>query len=677
MKKNHNPFDMPSRRYALIIAMIALISCGEEIDKTSGEFGKDTAISRMEGFSGSLEFGNKSNVHSLSIEQIGTDEFVGRKDSSTGDRRTEIVVANNNSVELSLIDASIVAASKAVLSDTLGLKYVIANDVTGRISLQTTGAVPKSALLELFEAALNANGATLENEKGIVRIVNGTSGNQGFRLARNGIGSGSNIIVAPLRFISASEMVGLLNDMPNETLTTIADHNRNLILMSGSRVELEAAIDALNLFDIDVLRGKSIALVQLNSADPEDLVSELQVIFDTEENGLLRNVVEFVPNSRLGSILVISKNSEYLARAKKWIRQLDRSASKNQRYSQTYKLQNRSASDVAPLFNELLNESDTSDEKNALLENTGQSKVVADDARNSLLVRAFREEHDEISILLKDLDNSPRQVMIEATIAEVILNDEVSLGLRWYFEEGNFAYSFTDSTSGSTGPNYPGFSAVFSSGSAHAALNALAGVTDVKIVSSPTLMVRNNKEAILQIGDQVPIATQTSVETGSVTAPIVSQIDYRDTGVILKVNPRIGAGGRVILDIDQEISDVSQTSTSGIDSPTIRQRQIKTSVALADGATLALGGLVQEGDNKIESKVPGLGDIPVLGAAFRTKSQSKKRTELLILIRPRVVETANEAQSVTSQWRNKLSAANSSLQTGLGSPRHTVSDLFD
>ena len=273
------------------------------------------------------------------------------------------------------------------------------------------------------------------------------------------------------------------------------------------------------------------------------------------------------------------------------------------------------------------------------------------------------------------LDSPARQVLLEATIVEVSLNDEINIGTRWFFESGNWDFRFSDLPNGSVAGSNPGFTAVFGVGGADVALSALAGVTDVKVISAPTLMVLDNKEGILQIGDQVPIAVKTTTSTDSDTAPSITQIDYRDTGIILRVTPRIGDGGRVLLDISQEVSDVAATRTSGIDSPTIRQRKVQTSVALGDGQTLALGGLVQENNSVSRSEVPGVGKVPVLGNLFRSKGSRKGRTELLILIRPRVVTNDQEAAEATRYWRAKVSGADSMLDTGLGTGEHSIYDF--
>jgi general secretion pathway protein D len=187
----------------------------------------------------------------------------------------------------------------------------------------------------------------------------------------------------------------------------------------------------------------------------------------------------------------------------------------------------------------------------------------------------------------------------------------------------------------------------------------------VNVVSSPSILVLDNQEARLQIGDEVPIATQQVRDVSDPASPIVNTISFRDTGIILTVRPRVSESGRVILDIEQEVSSVSTTTTSGIDSPTISQRRIDTSVSILNGQTIALGGLIEESRNRTNSRVPVAGEIPVLGALFRNRSDRTTRTELLILITPRVVRSGAEAQSVTDELRQRLQDTNSLVRQGV------------
>jgi general secretion pathway protein D len=186
------------------------------------------------------------------------------------------------------------------------------------------------------------------------------------------------------------------------------------------------------------------------------------------------------------------------------------------------------------------------------------------------------------------------------------------------------------------------------------ALNLLTEITDVRVISSPQLMVLDNQTARLQVGDQVPIATQSAVSISDPDAPIVNSIQFRDTGVILEVTPRVNASGLVVLDVFQEVSDVIATTTSDIDSPTIQQRSIESTVAVQSGDTVALGGLIRDRDEDSVTGVPLLSSIPVLGNLFKTTQTQTRRTELLVLITPRVVRDRREALEVTDELRRRL-----------------------
>ncbi len=187
-------------------------------------------------------------------------------------------------------------------------------------------------------------------------------------------------------------------------------------------------------------------------------------------------------------------------------------------------------------------------------------------------------------------------------------------------------------------------------------LNALTDITDVNVISSPQLMVLDNHPARLQVGDQVPIPIQSAVSVTDPDAPIVNTVEFRDTGVILELTPRVNAGGLVVLDILQEVSDAVPTGTSGIDAPTIQQRTIQSSVAVQSGESIALGGLIRDNHTRAVTGVPVLSDIPVLGNLFKSTTDTARRTELLILLTPRVVSNQQEAREVTEELRKRLRA---------------------
>lgn len=297
-------------------------------------------------------------------------------------------------------------------------------------------------------------------------------------------------------------------------------------------------------------------------------------------------------------------------------------------------------------------------------------RIVADTRNNALLIYATAKEYELVKAALQKLDIVPLQVMIEATIAEVTLNDTLKYGLEWFFDVGNHTITFntTNVKTSQPKPNnliftqLPGLSWLFATSDVRVVLNALTAITDVNVISSPTLLVLDNEPARLQVGDQVPIAVRSAQSLTDVDAPIVNEIEYRDTGVILDIIPRVNSSGLVVLDIIQEVSDVGATSaaagttvTEGI-TPTISQRRIASTVAVNSGETIALGGLIRDTNTESVTGVPLLSDIPVLGNLFKTTSNIKRRTELLVLLTPRVVRNSGDARTITEDLRSRLRA---------------------
>jgi len=222
---------------------------------------------------------------------------------------------------------------------------------------------------------------------------------------------------------------------------------------------------------------------------------------------------------------------------------------------------------------------------------------------------------------------------------------------------------------------FPGFNYAINTANIAATLSALNALTHVNIISTPSLMVLDNKTARLQIGDQVPITTQTATSTVTAQTAIVNSITMQDTGVILSVTPRINESGRVQLDIEQEVSSVVRTTTSNINSPTIQQRRVKTTVVVSDGEVLALGGMIQDSASKSSNQLPILGDIPGVGALFANKKDAVAKTELVILITPKVVRDGTESRLVTEEYRRKMNVYMPHATTRQRAPLNTAQRL--
>ena len=285
-----------------------------------------------------------------------------------------------------------------------------------------------------------------------------------------------------------------------------------------------------------------------------------------------------------------------------------------------------------------------------------QIRIVPVPDSNSLLIFATPSQFASIELALEELDTPPMQVLMEMTVMDVQLTGDLAYGLEWFLENTFNGNPLTAQLSPlSVGPTFAA-TLTDAQGEWGAVLTLLASESKLNVVSSPSLLVLDNQTANIRVGDQVPIRTSETTNTGSAgDSPLVtSQISYRDTGVLLTVTPRVNAGGMVVMDISQQVNDVDQTTTSDIDSPTIIQRSINTSVAVKSGETVVLGGLIR--DNKANSNVgiPILRDIPVVGKLFGSESDNALRTELLVMITPTAIYTPEEARSVTDEMRRKM-----------------------
>lgn len=658
----------------LICVLLALGGCAERTNEPSREKAPLLAnmFSKQDGGDRNTRglFGSFLAKPAAERRVVGSDHFLAE---NRGAARDLVEVSDDGAFTLNLVDVPIANAAKAVLGDALRKTYTIKPGVEGTVTLQTTRPLSERGLLETFQTVLELNGATIQPVGDVITIVPSSGSARRISIAGQAQGVGSRVVAVPLAYIGTAEMIRLLNPIVGETVSLQSIPKRNILLISGNRSELNAAIESVNLFDVDVLKGKSVGLFRLKAAEPEAVVDELQLIFENEEGGSLQDVISFIPSQRLGAVLVVTSRSKYLRDAERWIRDLDRTAGGEKRRPVVYSLQHRSAADLAPILSEMLQ--DVATEQTGTVA-SGQARLVADDTRNAVIIWGNDTEQESFSRLLQKLDTTPVQVLLEATIAEVSLNDELNFGLRWFFESGDLKGTFSDASNGAVASTFPGLSFMFQGSSAAVALNALSSVTDVNVVSSPSLMVLDNQEAYLQIGDEVPIATQQVRDTSDPAAPIVNTISFRDTGIILTVKPRVSKSGQVILDIEQEVSSVSNTTTSGIDSPTISQRKIKTSVVVGNGQTIALGGLIEESNNRTNSKVPGAGDVPVFGALFRNRKDTAARTELLVLITPQVIRNGRESREITAELRRRISNADGFVQEG-ATPENTLHRIID
>jgi general secretion pathway protein D len=289
-------------------------------------------------------------------------------------------------------------------------------------------------------------------------------------------------------------------------------------------------------------------------------------------------------------------------------------------------------------------------------------RISADVSNNAVLIFANQENYRIIERTLRQLDRPQMQVAIEAVIAEVVLNNSLNYGVQFFLKSSDIgagrnkgSLTFSNLSSAVLQRALPGFNFLLGSeAEPRLILDALQSVTDVKVLSTPSLVVVDNQVATLQVGDQVPIATRTAVSVENPTAPVVNNIDYRNTGIILRVAPRVNVNGNIMLDIEQEISNVANTGTADTLTPTVSQRRVKSAISVTSGQTVLLGGLIAERHERGRSGLPLLDKIGPLGEIFGTNSGTLQRTELIIFIRPQIIRDPVDAHRVAEELRTRL-----------------------
>jgi general secretion pathway protein D len=280
--------------------------------------------------------------------------------------------------------------------------------------------------------------------------------------------------------------------------------------------------------------------------------------------------------------------------------------------------------------------------------------VSSDETNNAIVVYSTGRQFGIIKDALHQLDVAPLQVVIEAAITEVSLTKELQFGVQWLLKTGVGNVGFSQGTDANPTQVFPGFSYITSGNEITATLNALQSITTVRVISAPKVMVLNNHTASLQVGDQVPVSTG-NLATGGTTEPtVVNEIQYMPTGVLLTVTPRVNDSGLVLLDIMQEVSDVKKTTSSNLDTPTIGDRKFTSSIAVHDGQTIALGGLIRDNNSHGRDGIPFLSQIPYLGSLFGSTDNTDDRVELLVLLTPRVIRNAQDAKTITDELKEKI-----------------------
>jgi general secretion pathway protein D len=658
--------------------------------------------------------------------------------------------------------------AKYVLGEILKVNYTIDPRVMGMVSMSSSGRkIPKKDILFVLENALRLSGVVL------VKDV------QGYRLIPLGdaVGAGNldsadaqaepgyGVSVVPLKYVSASTLLKLVDSFATKPGTVRADTARNMLLIQGTGAERKVAVDTVLGFDVDWMRGQSVGVFPIRNTAPEPIVGELEKILDTGEGGLSQNTVKLQPITRMNAILVVTRKPDMMRTVETWIRRLD--ATDTARASvHVYHVKYGEARQLARVLNDIFTGggggsldsattqvqsrfgvTQTTDRQGSGsgagsggsafgtggLGGAGQGggslsgaglggssrtggqgfgagstlgrqstdttalegrstttvgggqpllegvRITADQASNALLIYASTENYEIIARSLVQLDHPTLQVAIDATVAEVTLNDTLSYGVQFFLQSKASGVPFSVSNipttsagagtqaAGSLAPSPPtaaasGFNLLVGNSSGpNVVLDALHSVTTTKVLSNPSLVVLDNQVATLMVGNDVPVSTGQLASTGTATG-IVNTFDYRSVGLILRISPHVNVNGNVRLEIEQEISQVAQGTTAGAGSnPTFSTRKVKSAISIQSGQTVLLAGLISEQQDSNRGGIPGIDQITALGDALAHLTKTGQRTELIIFIRPQIVRDSQDASFIAEELRTKLRGTLGSL----------------
>ena len=635
--------------------------------------------------------------------------------------------ASSGSATFNFEGESVHAVVKAILGDLLGQNYVIAPGVSGTVTLATPRPVSPGQALNLLEMVLGWNNARLVHSGGRYNIVpadQALAGTVAPSTAPASAARGFEVRVIPLKYISATEMKKVLEPYARPNAIVNVDAGRNVISLGGTRAELENYLRTVEIFDVDWLAGMSVGVFALQSGRADRVVADLEKVLGQDSGTPSAGMFRFLPLENANAVMVITPQARYLDQVQQWLERVDGAGGTPRLFS--YELKYIKARELAERLSEVFGQGSGGtgsadpllapgatpleidggrgvaggrDQGTGLLgsgggESGGSSEggmeaslslpqrstgngavtlevagervgVSAVEETNTLLVRTTPSAWASMREVIDKLDVMPLQVHIEAQVAEVALQGELSYGVNWYFENSvsdpfslgganlppargrNSWEDIRGSITGSAGLGW-----TFLGRNAAAVISALDEVTDVRLLQTPSIMVRNNAVATLNVGSRIPVY---SVSVSGISDNQYSQVQYLNTGTILNVRPRVTRDGMVFLDIVQEVSS-PEGDPDANGNVRVNTRRMKTEAAVAAGDTVMLAGLIEDRTTNGSSGVPGLSRIPVVGSLFGSKRQSSRRSEVIVLLTPTIVRDPAEARRLTDEYGSRFRA---------------------
>ncbi|WP_272164974.1 secretin N-terminal domain-containing protein [Vibrio diabolicus] len=569
-----------------------------------------------------------------------------------------------------------------VMGDVLQLSYIVTDQLANsskNVTINITEKISPRALMQLLNEQLEESGNELilkDDIYYVTPIVNGGS--------RYAIGIGADLEDIPTNANNILQIVPITYELSRFAMISIRDFTpaqvihdteQNSLFIRGRYSDVARTLDVFRYLDKPANRGKHVSLFELTYIDSASFIEQLKTLLKTEginvgdDSGNSANLV-FVPLDQVGSVAVFASDESLLNRAKYWAKTLDKPLQGAELNYFIYYPKFARASDLAFSLQPLIsggsrsgsvsrssstsskkpsnNEEGTSRQVNTSATASGfsnTSELVVDERSNAMIFNMDASQYNQLLPLIKQLDVLPKQILLEVVIAEVTLTGDFKKGVEFFFSKGNSS----GGTKGAFGvADLGGMSYLWKDGGNQIQVSAFEENKFVNVLSNPTLLVRDGVEANITVGTDIPVVTST-VDTEGDGTKVTETVQYRKTGVDVSVTPTVNSRGVVIMNIVQSISNQTDTS-AGSSSPSIFDRSITTEVIADSGQTIILGGIISEDKNSSQTKVPFLGDIPVLGHLFRYDGDASSKTELVMLVTPRIIERNDEWQGLIEQF---------------------------
>lgn len=565
-----------------------------------------------------------------------------------------------------------------VLGESLGVNYILGqeakNDSNG-ITLNIKDPVSKRKLYSLVEDVLSQAGYQIIFKDDIFYVSKAQQGTGNIV-----VGYGNKINDVPNSSVEIKQFVPLnypVKSGVNSTIQGLAkvnvqvDYDQNALVITGRRSEVIKALEFVQLVDAPAFQNRKVAIYRSRFVPADELGNNLIAAMANEGIAVATDkprgqAVSILPIERISSILLFANTDELMNRTHFWLKELDQASMVEEMQYFTYIPQFARASDIVESLTPLISGTTSSSSKSGEAAPTTAAKtvgkpnakasasndkinVVVDQRSNSLIVQSTGIEYERLLPLIKRLDVMPKQVMLEVMIAEVTLTDEFAQGIEFALSSGDWSLS-TKGTFGVEKIGGLGFGIKGIDGELVA--NFFQSNSHVNVLSRPSVVVRDGVSADMSVGTDIPVVGETSSDPDGDRQ--TTSIQYRKTGVQLTVTPTVNSQGVVIMEISQSNSNQAQSSSTVANSPAIFERSIRTEVVAQSGQAVILGGLISENTSLVESKVPFLGDLPLIGGLFRANNDESTKTELVVMVTPRIIESSDEWDDVKSSFINQM-----------------------